>query len=57
MITHKLFDELLEDKVGDGEDVGEVSGQLLTATLELEAYQMRLGSRVSSAPRPNRAQL
>jgi len=37
--------------------VGEVSGQLLTATRELEAYQMRLDSRVSSAPRPNGAQL
>jgi len=55
VITRKLFDELLEDKVEDEEDVGEVSGQLLTATRELDAYQMRLGSRVSSAPRPNGA--
>jgi hypothetical protein len=37
--------------------VGKVSGQLLTATRELEAYQMQLGSRVSSAPRPNGTQL
>jgi hypothetical protein len=57
VITRKLFDELLEDKVEDEEDVGKVSGQLLTATRELEAYQMQLGSRVSSAPRPNGTQL